>query len=113
MFLGLTQRIESTNYLDLVFINFDGVSTYFADAGVVKLDMHHEPIAIEIRFGLHNTHSMSQDKHSYRNYAAGDYSLLCYAICLVCIKTRLDDTVDSFTKIIFTSNKFCNSMKYC
>jgi hypothetical protein len=80
-FLGLTRPIENIDCLELVFTNFDRVSTYFADTGVVKLDMYHQPTVLEIPFGFHNTHSMSQHKHSYCNYAAGDYNLLYSLLC--------------------------------
>lgn len=62
------------NSLDLVFANFSRVSTFFADAGVVKPGHCHPPNVIEMPLDLQN--SASHYKHSYRKYILGDYNLL-------------------------------------
>jgi hypothetical protein len=66
---------------------------------------------METHFGLQNTHSMSQHKYSYRNYAAGDYNLLYSLLCAcdwscVCKNKNVDDTVDCFTSIILQAMDF-------
>jgi len=60
--LGLTQRLVTDNSLDLVFANFSGVSTFFADAGVVKPGLCHPPVIIEMPLDLKN--SASHYEHS-------------------------------------------------
>jgi len=72
--LGLTQFVATDNALELVYSNFNRVSTLFADVCVVKSDSCHPPLAIEIPLDLHTC--MLYNEHSYRMCALGDYSLL-------------------------------------
>jgi hypothetical protein len=62
------------NSLDQVFTNFSRVNTFFADAGVVKPDLCHQPIVIELPLDLYN--STSYHGHYYRKYTLGGYSFL-------------------------------------
>jgi hypothetical protein len=101
--LGLTQRLLTDSFLDLVFTNFDREGTFFADIGVVKPDAYHPPIVIEIPLDLHN--STSYHTHCYRKYASGDYNLLFsflfnYDWSCVYSNNTVEAAVGSFTNLI-------------
>jgi len=61
-----------TIIVDLVFNNFNRVSTFFADVNVVKPEPCHPPTAIEIPLDVHKF--LPYFEQSYRQYALGDYS---------------------------------------
>ena len=71
-FLGVAQCLVTDKSLDLVFTNFNCISTCFVDVGVVKPDPCHPPNFIEMPLNLLN--STSEHKHSYCKYALGNYS---------------------------------------
>jgi hypothetical protein len=73
--LRLTLRLEIIN--SWPFTNFDRVSTYCADVGVVKPAAYHQPIVTEIPLGLHNSDSKLTPRKSYPKYVTDDCSLLC------------------------------------
>lgn len=72
--LGLTLLVATDNSLELVYSNFNRVSTLFADVCVVKSDSCHPSLAIGISLDLHN--SKSYHEHSYCTNVLLDYSLL-------------------------------------
>ena len=55
--LGLTRCLATAISLELVFSNFNRVSAFFADEGVVELHSCHPPIVIDIPLDLHNSTS--------------------------------------------------------
>jgi hypothetical protein len=107
--LSLTQRLATDNSLDLVLTNFSRVSTFFADAGVVKPGLCHPPIVIEIPLDLQN--SASCYEHSYGKYILGDYNLLFSFLsnydwsCAYSINTA-EAAIDSFTNVILQATDF-------
>jgi hypothetical protein len=101
--LGLTQHLLTNSSLDLVFTNFDRVSTLFANIGVVKPNAFLLRNVIEIPLDLHN--SVSYHGHSYCKCASGDYSLLFsflsnYDWSCVYSNNTVDAAVGSFTNVI-------------
>jgi hypothetical protein len=82
--LGLRQCVEavdSHNLLDLVFANFTDLKPVPADFGLVKPDSYHPPLSTDI-FLPHITNNLNCE-FSYRNFAAGNYTLL-YNILSTC-----------------------------
>jgi hypothetical protein len=55
--LDLTRCLATDNSLELVFSNFNRVSAFFADVGVVAPDSCHPSIAIDIPLDLRNSAS--------------------------------------------------------
>jgi hypothetical protein len=88
----------TNNSLDLVFTNFNHVSTFFADI-VFQPDLCHLPNAIETPLDLHD--SMSHYEQSYCKYALGDYSLLsCFLSDYNWSYVYSDNTVDAAVDIL-------------
>ena len=55
--LGLTRCLATDHSLELVFSNFNRVSAFFADVGVVEPDSCRPPIVNDIPLDLHNSAS--------------------------------------------------------
>jgi hypothetical protein len=76
-FLGLGQRVDadySGNMLDLVFSNITDLHINFSDIGIVKPDVYHPPLSIEMPLLLKHVSKTSEFSHF--KYACGDYTLL-------------------------------------
>jgi hypothetical protein len=73
----LTQSIEinhNNNLLDLVFVNFDNLRVSFVDMGIVKPNLLHSPVVIDIDFRVYKR--MHNFEHSYRKFADRNYNKL-------------------------------------
>jgi hypothetical protein len=76
-FLGLGECVDadhSSNILDLVFSNITDLHITFPDTSMVKPDVYHPPLLIELPFIVKTC--FKTNELSYFKYACGDYTLL-------------------------------------
>jgi hypothetical protein len=72
---------DSRNLLDLAFANFPDLMPIPTDSGLVKPDVYHPPLIIHTYFQHFPKNSTSIT--SYRNFAAGNYTLqFCHCVRL-------------------------------
>jgi hypothetical protein len=75
--LGLRQCVEAIdtpNMLDLVFANFTDLKTLPTDSGLVTPDTYHPIFSIDV--SLPHVNNNLNCEFCYRNFAAGNYTLL-------------------------------------
>jgi len=70
----LLDSIRNCILLGLIFSNVSNVSTSFVDAGVIRSDAYHPPMAAEIHISLHN--STENHEFSHRKFVSREYGSL-------------------------------------
>jgi hypothetical protein len=70
-----TEAADTLNMLDLVFVNVTDLKSAPVNPGLVTPDTYYPPLSIDV-FLPHVNNNLNCE-FSYRNFEAGNYTLLC------------------------------------